>query len=77
MKGIRNIKGATLCLPLLIGAHFDSTDPCMYHLQVNDPDSLPGTSNAYYETFNDWLAASKEYVYLSTESSQNANLDPS
>ena len=74
MKGICNTKGAALCLPFLLGGHCDYTDPCGYHLQVNDPYRLPGTSNADYAPFHDCLAANKEYVCLSTESSQNANL---
>ena len=60
MKGIRNTNGAALCIPLLLGGHCDFTDPCGYHLQVNDPDRLPGTSNAEYAPFHYWLAARKE-----------------
>ena len=74
MKCICNTKGSALCLLYLMGGHYDSTDPYGYHLQVNDPDRLPGTSNVDYAPFHDCLAANKEYVCLSTESSQNANL---
>ena len=66
MKGIRNTKGAALCLPFLSCGHCDSTDPCGYHLQVNYPDCLPGMSNADYAPFHDCLADCKEYVCLST-----------
>ena len=59
MKGVRNTKVAALCLPFLLGVHCDSTYPCGYHLQVNYPDRLPGTSNADYEPFHNWLASIK------------------
>ena len=59
MKGIRNTKGAALCLPFLLGGHCDSTDPCGYHLQVNYLYHLPGASNLDYAPFHDWLVASK------------------
>ena len=74
MKGIHNTKGAAVCLPFLLGGHCDSTNPCGYRLQVNDPDRLPRTSNSDYATFHDWLEASKEYVYIITSDSQNSNL---
>ena len=77
MKVIHNTKGAALCLPFLLGGHCDSTYPCGYHLQLNDPDRLPGTSNADYAPFHDWIAASKEYVFISTSDSQNAKMAPS
>ena len=76
-KGIHNTKGAALCLPLLIGGHCYSTDPCGYHLQVNDPDRLPGTSNADFAPFHYWLTTSNEYFCISTSASHNANMDPS
>ena len=75
MKFICNTKGAALCLPFLIGGHCDSTDPCGYHLQVNDPDRFYGTPNVDYAPFHYWLASRKEYVCISTASSQNAKLD--
>ena len=59
MKGIYNTKCAALCITFLIGGHCASTDPCGYHLQVNDPDRLLRTSDADYEPFHDWLVASK------------------
>ena len=59
MNVIRNTKGSALCLTFLIGGHCDSTDPCGYHLQVNDQNRLIGTSNTDYVPFHDWLAASK------------------
>ena len=59
-KGIHNTKGASLCLLLLLGGHSESTETCGYHLQVNDPDHLPGTSNTGFAPFHDCLAASKE-----------------
>ena len=77
MKGIRNTKGAALCLPFLIGGYCDSTDPCGYHLQVSDPNHLPGTSNADHGPIHDWLMASKEYICLITSSSQKTKLAPS
>ena len=77
IKGIRNTKGAALCLSFLLGGHCDSTDPCGYHLQFNDPDRLPGTSNADYAPFHDCLAANKEYVCLRTAASKKSKLDPS
>ena len=58
MKGIHNTKCASLCLPFLIGGHCDSTEPCGYHLQFNDPYRLPGASNAYYAPFHEWMASS-------------------
>ena len=77
MKGIINTKGSALYLTLMIGFHCDSTDPFGYHLQVNDIDRLPGTSNAYYATFHHWLAASKEYICLSKTAYHKAKLNPS
>ena len=77
MKGTRNAKGASLCLPFLISGKFDSTDPFWYHLQVSDPDRLPGMSNADYKPFRVWLETSKEHVSIITATSQNAKLDPS
>ena len=59
MKAIRNTKWVSLCLPFLLSGHCDSTDPCRYHLQGNDPDRLPWTSNIDYAPFHEWLAASK------------------
>ena len=59
MKGIRNTKGAALCLPFLLGGHCDYTDPCGYQLKVNNPDRLPGTSNAEFALFHNSLAESK------------------
>ena len=59
MNVIRNTKGSALCLTFLIGGHCDSTDPCMYHLQFNYPDRLPGTSNSDYAPFHGWISASK------------------
>ena len=53
MKGICNAKGAALCLPFLLGSHCECTDPYGYHLQVNDPDRPPGTSNTDYAPFTD------------------------
>ena len=58
-KLICNTKGAAICLPFLLGGHYDFIDPCGYHLQVNDPERIPGTSNTYYAPFHDWLEASK------------------
>ena len=75
MKGIHNTKVAAPCLLFLLGGHCDSTYPCGYHLQVNDPDRLPGTSNVDYEHFHDWMATSKSYACLITSSYQNSNLD--
>ena len=76
MKVICNTKGAALYLPFLIGGHSDSTYPCGYHIQVNDPDRLPGAPNSDYEPFHDWLVSSKYYVCLSTAASRNAKLTP-
>ena len=59
MNGVRNTKGAALCLPFLFIGHCNSTDPCGYPLQVNDPDRLPGASNAEYAPFHDWMAEIK------------------
>ena len=54
-NGILNAKDASLYITFLIGGHFDSTDPCGYHLQVNDPNCLPGMSNDKYKPFHDFL----------------------
>ena len=59
MKDICNTKGDALCLPFLIGGPCDSTDPYGYHLQINDSDRVPGTSNADYAPFHVFLSASK------------------
>ena len=79
MKGIRNTKGkgAALFLPFPIGGHYDSAYPFGYHLQFNDTDGIPGTSNTGFEPFCNWLAESKYYVCLSTEASHTAKLAPS
>ena len=77
MKVICNTKGAALFLPFLLGGHCDSTDPFRYHLQVNDTYHIPGTSNAYYDPFHEYLAASKYYLGISTAASQNTNISPS
>ena len=77
MKGIRNYKGADLCLPFLLGGNCDSTDPYGYHLQVNDPERLPGMSNTDYKTLHDCAEASKEHVCISTAASHNNKMAPS
>ena len=58
-KGIRNTKGASLFIDFFFEGHFDSTDACRYHLQVNDPDRIHGTSNEDYEPFHNWLTEIK------------------
>ena len=74
MKGIRNTKGASLCLPFMLGGNCDSIDPYGYHLQVNDPYRLPGTSNVDYVPPHDCLVSCTYYTRFSTAASQNAKL---
>ena len=59
IKVIRNAKGTTLCLPLILSGCCDFTDPCRYHLQVNDTKRLPGMSNADYKSFQNWMEENK------------------
>ena len=59
MKGIRNTKGTTLYISFMLGGHCDFTDPCGYHLQVNDTERLHGTSNTDYKPFHNYLEANK------------------
>ena len=77
MKVIKKSRGTTLCLPFLLMYHCDFTDPCGYHLWVNDTNRLPGTSNAKYKPFHNWLEENKYNVCLITADSHNAKLDPS
>ena len=77
MKVILNYKGTTLCIPVMIGGHCDFADPCWYYLQVNVTDRLPGTSNAKYKPFHNWLEANKEHIRLIIADSHNDNLAPS
>ena len=77
MKGVHNTNGAALCLPFLPGGHCESTGPCGYHLQVNDPNRLRGKSNEDCAPFHYFLVASNKYNCLITAASQNSNMDPS
>ena len=76
MKCTRKTKAAALYLPFLINDQCDSTDPWGYHIQVNDPKRLPGTSNEDYTYFHDWMVKSKEYACISTKYSHNTKLAP-
>ena len=76
MKGIQNRNGAALCLPFLCGEFCDSKEHCGFHLQVNEPSSLPGTSKDDYKSFHEWVGAHKSYVRLTEAASSNAKLAP-
>ena len=76
MKGIQNRNGAALCFTYLLGEYCDASSPCGYHLQVNEPSSLPGSSKEDYKSFHDWLSTHKSFICLTAAAASNSKLAP-
>ena len=73
MSGIRNTTGVALCFPYLLGQEC-SAQGCGYHLAVNHPDKLPGSSHADYAPFHKWVSDHKPLFKLSQLAHGNSYL---